>query len=187
MRSPAQAKPASTTRRRGFSLVEAIAAMVVVSTLGSVSSMVIARAVSAYKAAATLGQLQSELAAGFDRAEREVRGIRHQPAGVGADITAAGASAIAWNSAGGACSLSLAGGRMLVAADGGAGVAVLNDVSSLTVQCYDEAGAALPATLAGAACEAVRRVSITATVTRYGTTATLRTSIYLRSTMTGAE
>ena len=48
-------------------------------------------------------------------------------------------------------------------------------------------GAALAATLSGASCEAIRRVVVTATMTRYGSTATMRTGIYLRSTMTGAQ
>lgn len=178
--------PASGARR-GFTLVEAIAAMVVIATLGSTASLIIARAVGAYKAAATLGQLQSELATGMDRVERELRSVRHKTGTSAADISAATASSISWNSSGGACSLTLSGGQMLLATDGGSGLAILNDVSSLTVQCYDESGAALAATLSGTACEAVRRVAVTATLTRYGTTATLRTGVYLRSTMTGAQ
>ncbi len=172
---------------RGFTLVEAIATMVVIATLGSAASLVIARATGAYKATATLGQLQAELSAALDRVEREVRAIRHKSGASAADISATTASSLSWNSSGGACSLTLSGGQLLLATGGGAGQAILSDVSSLTVQCYDESGAALSSTLSGTACESIRRIAVTATCTRYGTTATLRTGAFLRSTMTGAQ
>ena len=173
--------------RRGFTLVEAIATMAIISTLGSVAALVTARATDSYKAAANTAQLQTELSAAMDRVERTLRGIRRKTGVAAADISATTAPSISWNAAGGACSLTLTSGQLVLAENGGAGAAILTDVSAFTVQCYDQSGIALGATLSGASCEAIRRVVITATLTRYGSTTTLRTGVYLRSTMTGAQ
>jgi prepilin-type N-terminal cleavage/methylation domain-containing protein len=179
--------PLIPARRRGFTLVEAIATMVIISVLGSAASMVIARAAGMYAAAATTGQLQAELSAAMDRLEREVRAIRPKAGTPGAaDLSGATASGLSWTAAGGACAISWSGGQLLLAKDGGAAAAILTDVSALSVQCYDESGVALAPTLSAEACEALRRISITATLTRHGSTAMLRSGIYLRSTMTGA-
>ena len=46
---------------------------------------------------------------------------------------------------------------------------------------------AIAATLAGAACDDIRRVSLTATVQRHGVSHTLRAKVFIRSTMHGSE
>lgn len=173
--------------RRGFTLVEAIAALTIIATLGSIASIVIARGAAAYRTSATLGQVQGELAAAMDRVEREVRAIPHKSGTTAADISGITASSLTWNTSAGACSISLSGGQLLIATGGGPGRAILGDVSVLSVQCFNESGGAMAATLSGAACEPVRRIVISASVSRYGVTATLRTGIYLRSTMTGTQ
>jgi Tfp pilus assembly protein FimT len=178
--------PSILAARRGFTLVEAVATMVIISTLGSVAVAIIARASDAYAVASSGAQLQSELGTGIDRVERAMRAIRRKTGVAAADISGATASSLSWNAAGGACSLSVSGGQLLLALDGGGGVAILNDVTSLEVACYDEDGSALGAPLSGSGCEAIRRITVTVALSRHGSTATLRTGIFLRATTTGA-
>lgn len=172
--------------QRGFTLVEAVATMVIIATLGSIAAVVVAQASEAYTSAATMAQLQSELSAGLDRVERAVRGIRRKAGADAPDITGCTASSISWDAAGGPGSLSVAGGELLLAENGGAGAAILSGVSWFAVECFDGAGVALPADLSGPACEPIRRVVVTVTVERAGVTTTLRSGVFLRSTMAGA-
>jgi hypothetical protein len=52
---------------------------------------------------------------------------------------------------------------------------------------YDEDDAALSAPLSGAACDDIRRVALNVTVQRNGVTESLRTTVFIRSMMSGAE
>ena len=61
----------------------------------------------------------------------------------------------------------------------------MDDVSAFSVQTYDEDNAALGATLTGAACDPIRRIELDLTLQRSGVTTSLRTKLFVRSTMRG--
>jgi len=63
---------------------------------------------------------------------------------------------------------------------------LIGDVTAFTVQTYNESNTALSATLSGAACDPIRRIMVTITTQRAGVTQTLRTKLFVRSTMEGA-
>ena len=62
-----------------------------------------------------------------------------------------------------------------------------SDVTAFTVQSYDQDNGVLANPLTGAACDDIRRVVLEVTVQRNGVTESLRTKIFIRSMMSGAE
>lgn len=172
-------------RRRAFTLVEVIAAMAVIATLGSVAAMVIARAADAYNTSATAAQVQAELSAALDRIERHLRMIPGA-GGTLSYISAVTPTSLTWTGTDDECSLSLSGGQVLLVMDAGAPATILTGVTAFSVACADESGAAMAGTLVDDECEDIRRITIAATVSRSGITATGRTGVFLRCTMAGA-
>ena len=71
--------------------------------------------------------------------------------------------------------------------DAGPAAVLLTDVVSFSVHAYDQDNVALVNPLSGAACDAVRRVALDVTVQRNDATERLRTKVFIRSTMAGAE
>lgn len=172
--------PARSRRCNGFTLVEMIATITVLSVIGTVASGIILHAADGYLDASTTAQLHSELSVAMDRAVRELRKIP-LASGVPA-IDAVTATSITWSTD---YSLALSGNDLNLTLDGGAAAVLLSDVTALTIQTYDEDNAALAASLAGAACDPIRRIELNLTVERYGVSDSLRTRIFVRSTMSG--
>jgi prepilin-type N-terminal cleavage/methylation domain-containing protein len=172
-------------RRAGFTLIEAIATMTILAALGSVASMLVMTSVDGFTRAATSAQLHSEMSVALDRIDRELRNITVDSSapGIAPDISAITASSITWHTD---YSLSLSGGNIMFVENGGTARVLLSDVTTFSVQAYDESNAALAASLSGSACEPVRRLRITITLQRSGVTQTLRTRIFLRCTMANA-
>lgn len=171
---------------RGFTLVEAVCTMMVVAIMGAVVSGLIFRSTRDFTDAAMGAQLHTDLALTMDRVEREVRQIRHKPAvTAAADLTSVTASSVAWTSATGACSLSLSGNKLMLAVDGGAAAVLVDNVTAFTAAAFDESNATVTLPANVSACEAIRRLSITITMTRNGSSETLRTKVFLRATMAG--
>ena len=81
--------------------------------------------------------------------------------------------------------LSLSGADLLLAVDGGAAAVLLADVTAFSVQTYDEDDAALADSLSGVACDPIRRVALDVTLQRHSVSETLRTKLFIRSTMSG--
>ena len=75
----------------------------------------------------------------------------------------------------------------MLAVDGAAAGVLLSDVVAFAVSTYDEDDTALAASLSGASCDPIRRVFVTATLSRDGTSETLAGRVFIRSTMSGAE
>jgi prepilin-type N-terminal cleavage/methylation domain-containing protein len=172
-------------RRRGFTLVEAVAAMALVATLGSVSSMIIYTGITGYRDAVMRGQLHSEISAAFDRLTRALWSIGRDTSAtvVAPNITSVTATSITWDTN---WSLSLSGSQLMLSEAGGTARSILNDVTSFSIQCYNESNTALAASLSGSATQAIRRIQLQATVSRHGQTETLRTRVFIRSCMSGA-
>ncbi len=176
-------------RRGGFTLVESIAAIVVLGALGSIASFLIVDSVDGYVAAAGAAQLHAELSVALDRAAREIRRIGPDPAAAGPapDIEGVTSTSISWNDAeGDDCELALSGSTVLLRVDGGAPAVLLADVTAFAVTVYDGNDAPLGPELSGAGCDAIRRVRLEATLERENVTQALRAKVFIRSMMSGA-
>ncbi len=180
------AKPRSMrTLRQGFTLIELISTIVILGVIGTAASGIIFTATDGYVQAATRAQLHSELSIALDRCIRELRGIQldGDTSGIAPDIDSVAATSIVWDDD---SSLALSGSNLMLTIAGGGAAVLLADVTAFSVQMYDEDNAALGATLSGAACDNIRRVSLEATIERSGVSDTLRTKVFLRSTMYGS-
>jgi prepilin-type N-terminal cleavage/methylation domain-containing protein len=176
------------SRRRGFTLVEAIAAMTIISALGSVTSALIYTAISSYRSSYTVAQLHEEISTALDRVSRRLRDVELNaaaPAGtIAPNISNVSASSISFS---GSSSLTLSSGSISFVDAGAPAVTLLSNVSSFSVQCYDESNAAMGATLSAAACYPIRRIAVQITCQRDGVTETVRTRVFVRSTMQGGS
>jgi hypothetical protein len=171
--------------RRAFTLVETICAIVVVATVGSVSSGIIYSAIQSYRDASTKAQLSDDCSAAMDRLTKALWSIpRDTSAAVVAPlISNVTASSISWNTN---WTLTLSGTQLLLTEAGGTPTSILDNVASFNVACYDQNNTALGANLSGAATQSIRRIQIQISVTRQGQTETLRTRVFIRSLMSGA-
>ncbi len=171
-------------RRRGFTLIEAIATITVLAIVSSVASGIILQATDGYLEGSTTAQLHTEAALALDRAVRELRKIDldSAAAGVAPDIDDVTTTSIAWETNN---LLSLVASDLQLQINGGAASRLLTPVTTFQVKALDESNAVLGLPLTGAACDAIRRLELTITVQRYGTSVTLRTRVFLRSTMMG--
>lgn len=165
--------------------MESVATIVILAALGSVTSSVVLTGIDGYLDASTRSQLHTEASIGMDRMVRELRRIALDPSATGAapDIDTISATSISWH--GGDDAIALSGTDLLLTSGGGAAAVLLTDVSSLTVAAFDESNVSVSLPAAGAGCDAIRRVSLTVTLDRAGVTETLRSRIFLRSTMEG--
>lgn len=172
------------TARRGFTLVEGIASMVIIATLGSLAGQVVFAATRAYSRAATQAQLHSELSVALDRVVRELHNIRGIAGStVTPDITSLTPTSMTWNTN---STLTLVSGELRLAESGGAAAPLLQGVTSLAITATDENNGALGSSLSGSQCNPVRRIQIQATVSRSGVSDTLRARVYLRNLLAGA-
>ena len=172
--------PRRRPSRRAFTLVELIATMTILAALGSVVSVVIASSTDGYTRASTTAQLHSELSVALDRIDQMLRYIPN--IGGSPDITSLSGTSITWETD---WSLNLNGAQLLLVKNGGTASVLLDDVSALSIQAYDESNAPLGASLSGTACGAIRRIAINITLTRNGVTEALRTRVFLRAMATG--
>jgi len=170
--------------RRGFTLIEAIATIVVLAIIGSIASLIILSAVDGYTDAATTAQLHMEASTAMDRIVRELRKVRLDgaAAGIAPDINDVTPTSITW---GANSDLALTGKKLRLTTSGPPLREILDDVAAFTVQTYDESNAALAATLTGGACDPIRRIELDLTLQRGGVSTSLRTKLFVRSTMSG--
>ena len=170
--------------RRGFTLIEAIATIVVLAIIGSIASLLILNAVDGYTDAATTAQLHIEASTTMDRIVRELRKIPLDSgaAGVAPDINDITTDSITWGANG---EISLSGSKLQITTTGPPLRDILDGVTAFSVQTYDEDNAALAATLTGAACDPIRRIELDLTLQRNDQSASLRTKLFVRSTMSG--
>lgn len=172
--------------RGGFTLIEAIATIVILAALGSVGSSILMTAMNGYTSAAIRAQLHSEESIALDRIIRELRKVpRDTGAGGTAPLIASvTANSLAWNSN---YTLSMSSTNLMFVENGGTSRVLLPDVSSFAVQTYDESNVALAASLSGASCYPIRRIQISISMSRYGVTESLRTRLFIRPVMVGSS
>ncbi len=170
--------------RRGFTLVEAITTIAILAAVMGVTSTLVHAAVGGYASASVRAQLHAEASMALDRITKELQKIPCDGAASGPapDIDALTATSIAWS---GDWSLTLSGSELLLAEDGAAARPILRDVSALALAAFDQSNTALGSSLSGSACEPIRRIQVQLTVTRQGVGATLRTRVFVRSTLEG--
>ncbi len=184
--SPPGAQSGSRGRRpaRGFTLVEAVATMSIIAVVSVVASRSIFAAADAYASAATRAELSGSLSAALDRLSTDLRAIPFRPETSPTEpfLDSLTPTSIAWSNGTG---FSLSGTDLLYTS-GGASSILLENVSSLSLQAFDAGNSELGENLSGNGCDAVRRVQITISATRFGVTETLRTRVFLRCMMAGA-
>ena len=183
--SPGLSRKSVRSPRRGFTLVEAIAALGIISAIGSVSSMLIFTAVSSYQDASMHATLQSEASGALERVFRELCGVNRDASAavLAPQISTVAATSITWNTN---TTLSLTGSNLSLSESGGPSIPILRNVTSLVISAYDESNALLATPLNGAATQPIRRIQIQVSVSRSGAAETLRMRMFLRCTMIGA-
>ena len=171
-------------RRRGFTLIEAILTISVLAIVSSIASGIILQATDGYLEGSTTAQLHTEASMALDRAVRELRRIDLDggAAGVAPDIDDVTGTSIAWEANN---LLSLVGSDLELTINGGAASRLLTPVTAFQVRALDESNAVLALPRTGVGCDPIRRLELTITVERYGTSVTLRTRVFVRSTMAG--
>lgn len=171
-------------RARGFTLIEAVATMTVLAVVSVAASRIIFAATDAYAGSAARSHLSAEGSAAMERIAAELRAIPSRAGAPGTPwIDSVSANSVSW---GGGSTLSRSGDRVLLAVDGDAARTLLSNVSAFSIACFDAADQPLPANLSGSACDAVRRIEITLTLSRSGVNETLRTRVFPRCATTGA-
>jgi hypothetical protein len=171
-------------RGRGFTLVEALTAMTVTAIVGSVSSAIIFSGVGSYRDAAARSQIHEESSTALARLGIELRQIPlSSSAGTMApQISSVTPTSMAWSTN---YSLSLSGTQLMFTEAGGSAAVLLNNVTSFSLQCFDESNAAMSASLSGAACYPIRRIRVSVTISRDGQTDSLASKFFIRSTAQG--
>jgi len=180
----------STSLQRGFTLIESMAAVAVLGILGSIASHLLVETVGRCMDATTAAQLHAELSVAMDRITRELRRIDLDAGagGVAPDIESVDADSILWEDLDGDdYELALNAGTLTLQVNGGAAALLLSDVTACTITTFDEDNAQLGASLSGAGCDPIRRILVSVTVQRSGVSETLRTRLYIRSTMEGDD
>jgi prepilin-type N-terminal cleavage/methylation domain-containing protein len=171
---------------RGFTMVEAIATLTVLGVLASVSANLIYTATTSYRDAATRAQLSDEVSVAMDRIARRLTSIDRDTGAalVAPEISSVTPTSIVWN---GNYSLTLTAGQLLLVENGGTSRVLLDNVTAFSVSAFNESNGALAGTLSGAATQPIRRLRVQVTVQRVGVSETVRTKLFIRSTMSGAK
>jgi type II secretory pathway component PulJ len=168
---------------RAFTLVEAVAAMCVIAAVAMLGSTVVHSAMRSYRSGYGSLQLHQELSLTLERIVRELRRVEMIGVAPGRpDITSVTADSIEF---GAGSSFRWQSGAIRFVDSGAPAVLLGQSITAFSVRCYDQSNAALAATLSGTACEPVRRIEVQITAQRDGESATLRTRVFLRSTMAG--
>lgn len=165
-----------TTRQRvGFTLVEAIATIVVLGVLGSIAASILFTVSEGYLKASATAQMHNEASSAMERMVRELRNIPSTSAGV--SIDAVQASSITWS---GTSGFSRSGSQLRFS-HAGANYVLANNCTAFQIQTFDHNGNALPAAMNAAQAEHVRRIVLTITLEQNGLSHTVRSGVYVRS------
>jgi prepilin-type N-terminal cleavage/methylation domain-containing protein len=171
-------------RRRGFTLVEAVAAMSIIAALGSVGSAFIYSGISSARNAYASLQLHEEASSALERIVRELRRIPLDGSAgtIAPTISAVTATSISYGTN---SSLTLNGGSIVYVDSGTPAATLLSGVTSFDIQCSDESNTPMNASLSGSACYPIRRIQVTITCARDGISETVRTRVFIRGAMKG--
>lgn len=179
---------AKTMMRRGFTLVEAVATLMVIGVLSAVSSGLVLNATDQYMSAASRATLISEMSSGLERMTAELRSIPIQADSVPAapNVLSLSADSISWHDGASVRGIGRQGSEVIISSGGG-GAPLLRDVTSFSIRGIDKNNTLLPAVLNGPDCLQIQRVEIALTCSRRGEEETLRTLVFLRAAMAGGK
>ena len=167
------------SRRSAFTLIEAIATMVILSTLGIVSGGMVMSAMQSYSQGSVRAEIHNEASLAMERLVREIRSLPAKPDG-NPNISELHPSSMIWT--GTTHSIALVNNQLLYTQSGTARV-LLSDVTGFTLRAYGVQNTPLAPTLIGDACNDIRRISLTISVTRANSTNTIQTRVFLRCMM----
>lgn len=170
-------------KRRGFTVVEVISAITIIAIMGLVASGLVVRVSTASADSTNRMALHTELATSMERIDKLLRQIGKKTGATNPNITTLTATSITFNTN---TTIALIGTDLTLAENGGPAITLLSGVTSLSIAAFNEANTAMSASLSGSACDPIRRLQVTITAGRNGVSDTLRTKVYLRSTMSGA-
>lgn len=183
-------RSAGPSSARAFTLVEVISCVAILATVAAVSAQLIVSATTTFSEIAIRAELHARLSGAMERIVRELSYVQIDPAAapVGADIGTYTATAMTWNTElSNPGAITSAGSvRSLTSGyvDTTAGVSqTLLPNATLTLEYFDQNNAVVTGTTNGTS---IRRVQITLAATESGVTESIRTKVFLRSTMTGS-
>lgn len=170
--------------RRGFTLVELIATIVVLSILGTVSAGILFTATDGYLSASTTAALHHDASLAMDRMTRELREVARDGSDAVPHINEVAANSIRWEDE---SELYVQGTSLMFIENGGSPVVLANDVGAFLVRTFDEDNDALPLAMSGNECHDIRRIELTLTVSRHGESEMLRTRTFVRAAMSDGD
>lgn len=159
--------------------------MTVLAILSVLTSRVVLSAADQYMSSAARLELSQEMSAALDRMTTELRQVRLSNIST-PDIAVLTSTSIEWNDSTGKRSIYLSGSQLL-SLDSVGTSPILSDVTSFSVQGYDDADSALPASPTQVQLAGVRRLEFTITCQREGVSEMLRTRVFLRMFMAGGS
>jgi prepilin-type N-terminal cleavage/methylation domain-containing protein len=165
---------------RGFTLIEALASIVILATLGSGVAAVMLRGAETFSAASIDSRVHSQLSASIAAIDRVLREIPIRSDGLGPDLTQVTSSGLQWNTSGGEASLAISNGQLMLDQGSGSAAALMTGVTSLSVQAFDENNGQLTGSLGGSAVYPVRRLLVSVTASENGREQSLRCKVFLR-------
>ena len=167
------------TRRRGFTLTEAIASMVILSIVGLTSSQILLTTSRGFTDAADHLEMQAELSAAVHRIAQAIRGIGRESSSSSApDITSLSVNEIRWPRG----SIGLTGDVVTLSTGVSATEPLRSGVTERRLEAFDDEGAALAGALDDDAADAVRFLRFTVSASWGDQSASLTTGVFIRST-----
>jgi len=171
---------ARALRASGFTLVEAVAAITIIATLGVLTSGLVLRATEGFRQGATQAALHAEASSALEPVVRAVSAVRARAEGA-PDLVALTADSLSWNGDAGVGSVSLSGAGLVLSVDGEPATVLAERATALSIRAFDENGSNLGSPLSAGALDAVRLVEFTLTCSDGEHAETLRTRVFIRS------
>jgi len=178
----------SAVCRAGFTLVEMVATIAILSVLGLLASGIMLNAWKVHTDAVTRVNLSEGLATAMERMVSELRNIDITPASSPATpgISAMSAGSISFTVGGSSRVISLSGTDLLLSGSAASGAVLASGITSITIQGYTKDNVAVSASPSAAEIASTRRLQITMTGTSGTVTETIRTKVFIRSMASGS-
>lgn len=165
--------------RRAFTLVEALATIVILAVLGSLTSFIMMSAVDSYVDGGVRARMHDEMSLAMEQIVRDLREIERHPEEhrSGPFITELNSASIRWHEGE---RLYLNDGALVRRRAGGSPRTLMADVERFAIRAYDERNDPLEETLAGEDCDDIHRIELVLTCHRRDVEETLRARVFLR-------